>query len=247
MHVCTHALTIFGIIWAISNAEYYWLLISFLFFLYAGIIGVNISLHRYYAHRSFKTGPIRDIILLISSFMPLLGSPAAWGSIHSYHHKTSDTKNDPHCPKNSSWIKIWFTSWPRIKIPYSIFKRFVNDKKVYFLHKYYFTSVILYALVLLLIDWKLLVFVMAIPAVGCFHGASAIAVIPHLNTWGSYRNHSSSDNSRNSFIAWILSLGEGWHNNHHHNPRNYRSGEKWWELDHSAFIIKHFLMKDGKK
>jgi stearoyl-CoA desaturase (delta-9 desaturase) len=88
---------------------------------------------------------------------------------------------------------------------------------------------------------------MAIPAVGCFHGASVIAVIPHLNTWGSYRNHNSGDSSKNSAIAWIFSLGEGWHNNHHNNPRNYRSGEKWWELDHSAFIIKHFLMIPDKK
>jgi stearoyl-CoA desaturase (delta-9 desaturase) len=116
-----------------------------------------------------------------------------------------------------------------------------------FIHRNYFLLVVLYATVLLLIDWKLLVFVMAIPAVGCFHGASVIAVIPHLNTWGSYRNHNSGDSSKNSAIAWIFSLGEGWHNNHHNNPRNYRSGEKWWELDHSAFIIKHFLMIPDKK
>lgn len=247
MHVVTHLLTLFGMGWSIWSNEYAWLGLSFLVFLYAGIMGVNVSLHRYYSHRSFKTGPIRDWILLISSFLPLLGSPAAWGSVHVYHHITSDTDKDPHCPKNSNWFDVWFTRWPKIKIPLGVFKRFVRDPKMNFIHRNYFLLVVLYATVLLLIDWKLLVFVMAIPAVGCFHGASAIAVIPHLNTWGSYRNHNSGDSSKNSAIAWIFSLGEGWHNNHHNNPRNYRSGEKWWELDHSAFIIKHFLMIPDKK
>jgi fatty-acid desaturase len=244
LHSTTHLLSLFGAIWVLMTGNYQWLIPSLIMFLYAGIFGINISLHRYYSHRSFKTGKLRDLFLLFSSFFPMVGSPAMWSSLHVYHHIHSDTDKDPHSPNRSNKFKIWFALWPPVNIPLSIFRRFVKDKKMMFLHKHYFLLIACYALLLLAIDWRLLVFVFAIPAVGCFHGASAIAVIPHLTLWGSYRTHNTNDSSRNSIIAWIFSLGEGWHNNHHNSPRNYRSGEKWWEIDHSAFIIKHFFKTD---
>lgn len=241
LHVATHSLTLIGIFWLLFSQQWFWLLVSLGMFLYAGIMGVNIGLHRYYSHRSFKTGPLRDWFILISTFFPMLGSPAAWGSIHVFHHAHSDGPKDPHSPKNAGIVGSWFTLWPEVKMPLSIFKRFMKEPKMKFLHKHYFDLVIAYVIVLALINPLLIIFLFAIPAVGCFHGASAIAVLPHLNTWGSYRTHTTRDNSRNSFVAWIFSLGEGWHNNHHNNSKSYRQGEQWWELDHSAFIIKYFL------
>lgn len=242
LHIFTHLLAIFGLTWGIYHEMYSWLLASFLIFLFVGIFGVNIALHRYFSHRSFKTGSWRHNFLIFCSFLPMLGSPVAWGAIHIFHHMNSDNDKDPHSPKNAGKFGSWFTIWPRIRIPLSIFKFLIKDKKVRWLHKNYFKLVIFYVLLLAIINPWLVVFVFAIPAVGCFHGAAAIAVIPHLKGLGGYRNHETTDNSHNNVLAWILSLGEGWHNNHHHNSKKYRHGEKWWEIDHSAFIIKHFFM-----
>jgi stearoyl-CoA desaturase (delta-9 desaturase) len=36
----------------------------------------------------------------------------------------------------------------------------------------------------------------------------------------------------------ILTLGEGWHNNHHHYPHCVRQGFKWWEFDPTYYAIK---------
>ena len=36
----------------------------------------------------------------------------------------------------------------------------------------------------------------------------------------------------------ILTLGEGWHNNHHHYPASARQGFYWWEFDVSYYILK---------
>jgi stearoyl-CoA desaturase (delta-9 desaturase) len=72
----------------------------------------------------------------------------------------------------------------------------------------------------------------------CFHGAQAIGVLPHI--WG-YRNHNVNDKSRNNWLASVLALGEGWHNNHHANPGRWWQGEKWWEFDPPAFMIKYFF------
>jgi hypothetical protein len=59
--------------------------------------------------------------------------------------------------------------------------------------------------------------------------------------------HNTSDESTNSWIGWILTGGEGWHNNHHHSPGNYRQGEKWWEWDPSADFIKLIKISDRQK
>jgi stearoyl-CoA desaturase (delta-9 desaturase) len=35
-----------------------------------------------------------------------------------------------------------------------------------------------------------------------------------------------------------LTLGEGWHNNHHHYPGTARQGFKWWEIDITFYVLK---------
>jgi stearoyl-CoA desaturase (delta-9 desaturase) len=241
LHLLTHGLALFGFFWLLRTGDLRWAGIAFIFFLYAGIFGVNIALHRYFAHHSFETNRAGYWLLLVSSILPMLGSPTAWGSIHRFHHTHSDSEVDPHNPNTIGVLRSWFTAWPDVTMPLSVFRSFNRDKNVAFLHRHFFTIAFSYAAILALIDWRLAVFVFAIPAVGCYHGAAAIAVIPHMTGWGGYKNHETEDNSHNNFIAWVFSLGEGWHNNHHAKPNNYRHGEKWWELDPSAFIIKHFL------
>lgn len=244
LHIIAHSLAAFGIYWAIKSHSFVWLWIAFGCFLYAGIFGVNIALHRYFSHNSFRTGKFGYWLLLMSSVLPLLGSPAAWGSIHRFHHANSDTDVDPHNPKTVGFFRSWFTAWPQTEMPLSIYRSLVKDRRVFFLDRHYFSIVFALTVVLTLIDWRLTVFALAIPAVGCFHGAAAIATIPHIKGLGGYRNHDSDDHSFNSPLAGVLSLGEGWHNNHHFRPGKYRHGEKWWEIDPSAFIIQHFLMKE---
>lgn len=241
LHATTHLCALFGVIWVFKTGEFQWLILSYVGYLYAGIVGVNVALHRYFSHASFRTSRIGYWVLLVSSVLPMLGSTVAWGSIHIHHHTHSDTDADPHNPSRNGNFKSWFTIWPNADIPLSIFRTLARDKRALWLHEHYFLVAGIYVLALALIDWRLVPFLFAIPAVGCFHGAAAIAVIPHTKRWGNYRTYETADRSENSFLASFLSLGEGWHNNHHHNPKNYRQGEKWWELDPAAFIIKNFL------
>ncbi|MFW6340356.1 MAG: fatty acid desaturase, partial [Wenzhouxiangella sp.] len=49
---------------------------------------------------------------------------------------------------------------------------------------------------------------------------------------------STDDDSRNNFWLAILTLGEGWHNNHHHYPGSARQGFYWWEIDLSFYLLK---------
>src|SRR4029079_13667372 len=52
------------------------------------------------------------------------------------------------------------------------------------------------------------------------------------------RRYDTTDQSKNCWWAAILTLGEGWHNNHHHYQSCARQGFKWWELDMSYYIIR---------
>lgn len=241
LHILNHIVGIAGVYYAIESNEYFWLILGFVCFLWTGIVGVNVALHRYYSHQSFKTGPLRERILLYSSVLTSLGSPAMWCSVHRLHHSTSDTDKDPHNPARGT-IKTWLGIWPRLSIPKRFISPFLKTKELKFVHNYYFSINFFILLILLLIDIKLAAFLYALPAIGCFHGAQAIGVLPHL--WG-YRRYEIKDKSHNNWLASILALGEGWHNNHHANPGRWWQGETWWEIDPPAFMIRHFFITDN--
>lgn len=239
LHILNHIVAITAIYLAVTSGQYWWFIIGLMFFLWTGIVGVNVALHRYYSHRSFQTTPFKEFILLLSSIPTSLGSPAMWCSVHRLHHSTSDTGKDPHNPTNGIF-KTWFVVWPKLSIPKRFMAPFLKTASLKFVHNNYFLINFAILGILLLIDIKLAGFVYALPAIGCFHGASAIGVLPHI--WG-YRRYETNDKSHNNWLASILALGEGWHNNHHANPGRWWQGETWWEIDPPAFMIKHVFME----
>lgn len=238
LHIANHSVTFAGLYWIVHTSSYEWLLLGLFAFLWTGIVGVNVALHRYYSHQSFKTTNIRERILLWSSIFTSLGSPAMWCSVHRMHHVHSDTEKDPHNPHLNGNLRTWFGIWPTMSISKRYLVPFLKTKELRFVHNNYFILNFVVLIVLLLIDIRLAAMLYALPAIGCFHGAQAIGVLPHI--WG-YRRYNTRDSSRNNWLASILALGEGWHNNHHANPGRWWQGEKWWELDPPAFMIKHFF------
>ena len=51
------------------------------------------------------------------------------------------------------------------------------------------------------------------------------------------REFETPDESRNQWIAALLSFGQGWHNNHHAFPRSAFAAVHWWQLDLSGYLI----------
>ena len=68
-----------------------------------------------------------------------------------------------------------------------------------------------------------------------WHQTWAVNSITHL--WG-YRNYSTDESSRNNFLVGYFSNGEGWHNNHHADPRAAKYGHRWWEIDTTYLTIR---------
>jgi stearoyl-CoA desaturase (delta-9 desaturase) len=48
----------------------------------------------------------------------------------------------------------------------------------------------------------------------------------------------TGDDSRNNWWLALLTLGEGWHNNHHHFQSSTRQGFLWWEVDITFYLLK---------
>jgi stearoyl-CoA desaturase (delta-9 desaturase) len=65
--------------------------------------------------------------------------------------------------------------------------------------------------------------------------ASLVNYVCHR--WG-YRSFVTKDQSRNNPIVAALTLGEGWHNNHHRYPRSARAGLGRWEIDPLYGLIR---------
>lgn len=236
LHCLNHLLVFYGLWLAVCNPlSTAWYLVAFTAFLFLGIVGVNIGYHRYFCHRSFTTSRAGDWILLVSTLPTCLGSPLAWCGIHRWHHANSDSQLDPHSPKYINGYRAWFMAWKPAVIPRQFVSDLIRDPRQKWIHKNYFRILFVIYLSLFLIDAKLVIFLIAVPAVGCFHGLGAVVSLCHLF---GYRNHITNDESKNNALASLLSLGEGWHNNHHHDSRLWRHGEKWWEFDPPAFVIQ---------
>lgn len=235
LQVINHLLALFGIFWMIYASEYHWLITIVLSWWFFGIFGINVGYHRLISHRSFKTHPLIEKILAVIGMINTLGSPLAWVAIHRQHHRGADTEIDPHSPYFVGKLNAWFGGWNLKALDYKLIKDIKRDPFYKFTHKYYLEFILFYCVVLLLINPWLVIYFYAIPACLSLHASSSIIVIAHIH---GYKTHDIKDQSRNSWIANLITMGEGWHNNHHAKPYAWSNWEKWWEWDIPSLIIR---------
>jgi stearoyl-CoA desaturase (delta-9 desaturase) len=222
------------------SIDYLWIGIAF--YIWFVLIGSAVGLHRYFSHRSFVTNKFWHYALGITGTLCTVGSIIGWAGLHRYHHVTSDTEMDPHDPRRIGLWNAWTYRWNPSRFTKKYIRMELQDPMIVFLHKNYFKVIIAYVVLLAVINPWLVVWCYCIPACGSYLGISAVTVIGHLH---GYKTHQiKDDQARNSWIASILSLGEGWHNNHHAHPYDRRQGHLPWELDPAAWIIENIIATD---
>jgi len=67
-----------------------------------------------------------------------------------------------------------------------------------------------------------------------YHGTFAINSLAHC--FGRQR-YVTGDDSRNNWLLALITLGEGWHNNHHYYQSSTRQGFRWWEIDITYYLL----------
>src|SRR4030095_8117604 len=83
--------------------------------------------------------------------------------------------------------------------------------------------------------WQMLIWGFFISTTALFHRTSCINSLAHV--FGGKR-YATGDDSRNSFLLSLITLGEGWHNNHHQHMGCTRQGFYWWEIDITFYVLK---------
>lgn len=235
MQIINHILGVIGLIYVFTTGQYDLLLMSLISYWIIGVLGINVGMHRLLSHRSFKTYPFIEKFLSFVAVLTTVGSPLAWVAIHRQHHRSADKAGDPHSPYLLGNWRAWFGFWNLKKLDVKLINDLRKNKFQKNLHKHYLAYVLLVNFVILLINPWYVIFLYCIPACLCLHSSSAIIVIAHRH---GYKTHKVNDESRNSWIANLITLGEGWHNNHHAKPYAWSNWEKWWEWDISSLVIR---------
>jgi stearoyl-CoA desaturase (Delta-9 desaturase) len=208
--------------------------------------------HRYFAHRSFKTSRLMQFLMGLSGAAAVQRGPLWWAAHHRHHHKTSDQPEDFHSPVQHSFL--WsHMGWVMGKSAFRTEEKQIPDLIKYpelrWLDRFdlavpvllgavmFFGGMALekYAPGLHTNAMQLLIWGFFVSTVVLFHGTVTINSLSHL--WGS-RRYQTKDDSRNNWFLAIITLGEGWHNNHHHFPGSARQGFFWWEYDVTFYVLK---------
>ena len=223
--------------------------------------GITIGYHRLLTHRSFKTVPWVERTLAILGMCCLEDSPARWVTVHRIHHAHSDEQPDPHSPlvtflwSHFGWLMVNNREAQSLNAIGTFSKDLLRDPFYMWIEKRPWALV---AIGLIQIP----VFFVAGAAIGWIGwgreaalplGASLvvwgvfvrIVAVWHI-TWSvnslchlfGYRSYESGEGSRNNWFVALLSVGEGWHNNHHEDPSSASVQHRWWEIDISYYEIR---------
>jgi stearoyl-CoA desaturase (delta-9 desaturase) len=218
----------FSILYAVFYNQLILLLVSFLIGKFiVSALSTQIALHRYFSHRSFETTPIKHKFLAWVSILAGQGSPVGWSAHHRHHHANADTELDTHSPRESKWLAagLWLMKSYEFYINVKKLRRvptdLLRDTTVRYIDDHYYKIWLGILLVSFIISWKFAVFIVLSPLAWGYINAAVITLGANIKLPGSYRNFDTPDNSYNNKWMQVYMLGEGLHNNHHHNPNKY--------------------------
>jgi stearoyl-CoA desaturase (delta-9 desaturase) len=202
------------------------------------MFGVTAGYHRYLSHRTFKTSRLFQAILALMGTLSLQKGNLWWAANHRDHHRYSDEKEDIHSPiqKGFWWSHIgWILSTDHEHTRWEKIKDFAKFPELVWLNTYWLgVYIAMCVIVLLTLGLQYLVWGCFIATLISMHITFSVNSLLHL--WGR-RTYKTADQSRNNYFLAILTLGEGFHNNHHYYPASAAQGFHWWQIDITYYIL----------
>lgn len=208
--------------------------------------------HRYFSHRAFRTSRWMQCIFAAIGGMAAQRGALWWAAHHRDHHRHADLPADLHSPSQHGFMQShagWFLSDRGYLHPKGRKLEWEDYPELRWLDRFDLLmptalAVGLFGLGELLrvvapslgtSGWQLFVWGFCISTVVLFHATVSINSLAHR--FGS-RRYNTRDDSRNNFWLALITLGEGWHNNHHHFPGSVRQGFYWWEVDITYYVLR---------
>lgn len=218
----------------------------------ARAFGVTAGFHRLLAHGSFRAGRVMQFILALLGALATQGGPLWWVSHHRNHHRYSDTPKDLHSPRQRGlWYSHMGWMWDKacFEATGTNVKELHRFPEIKALQRYYPWLVVGQALAFYLFGVllsryfpdlgtsgpQMLVWGFVISTVALWHATFMVNSVCHV--WGK-QAYESGDTSTNNPLVAFLTLGEGWHNNHHKFAYSARHGLEWWQVDPTWLGLK---------
>ena len=201
--------------------------------------------HRYFSHRAFSTSRAAQFAFALLAASSAQRGPLWWASHHRHHHVHSDGPEDPHSARRHGfwWSHLgWFLARGSFATRLERVPDLAAFPELRFLDRFdilapFLLGALLFGAGEVLAQaapqlgtngLQMLAWGFFVSTVALYHATFCINSLSHR--FGS-RRYDTGDESRNNVWLALLTLGEGWHNNHHHFPGAARQGFYWWELD----------------
>jgi stearoyl-CoA desaturase (delta-9 desaturase) len=208
--------------------------------------------HRYFSHKSFKASRAMQFAFGVLGASAVQRGPLWWAAHHRNHHRHADTQADVHSPVTKSFFVShmgWFLTPRGFPTDHAVIPDLMRYPELRWLDRFDLLVPVALAVGLFALGWileihapglgtdrwQLLVWGFFVSTVVLFHVSVSINSLAHR--WGT-RRYATSDNSRNNALLALVTLGEGWHNNHHHYPGSARQGFHWWEIDITYYGLR---------
>lgn len=210
--------------------------------------------HRYFSHKTFSTSRPMQFLFALAGASAAQRGALWWAYQHRHHHQHSDADTDAHSPRQHGfwWAHVgWITSARNFPTDYSRVKDLAKFPELVFLNRFDSLVPVLLAAGLFglgellqsqfpalgVTGGQLLVWGFFISTTLLINATSSINSLAHLI---GKKRYDTGDDSRNSLFLALITLGEGWHNNHHRYMSSTRQGFYWWEIDISFYLLKMF-------
>ena len=207
--------------------------------------------HRYFSHRSFSTSRFMQFLMAAAGNSSVQRGPLWWAAHHRHHHRTSDQPEDHHSPRQQGfwWAHVgWVSSKANFRTNLKLVPDLAKFPELVFLDRFDTTIPFLLAMSCLGLGWglnfiwpelgtsavQMFIWGFCISTVAVAHGTFTVNSLTHLIGRQVYP---SKDDSRNSLLIALITLGEGWHNNHHYYQSSVRQGFRWWQIDITYYLL----------
>ena len=215
------------------------------------MFGITAGFHRYFAHKSYRTGRVFQFVLAWIGGCAAQKGVLWWAAHHRHHHAHSDTGADVHSPVTGGfwWSHCgWFLCNEFDKTQYRLIPDLLSFPELRFLNRRHGVPPTVMALSLYWLGAALerfapslhtngaqmLIWGFFVSTVAVYHCTFSVNSLAHI--FGT-RRFETRDHSRNNWWLAIVTMGEGWHNNHHYSPSRERQGIMWWEVDVAHYCI----------
>ena len=203
------------------------------------IFFVTAGYHRYFSHKTYKTSRFVQFLLAFCAQTTAQKGALWWAAHHRGHHRFADKPGDPHSPRlhGLAYAHVgWILDGRNDETEVDRIEDLTRYPELVWLNKYCHVPVVVFAVVLFLAGgWFALLWGFFVSTVMTWHGTFTINSLTHI--FGQPR-FKCRDDSKNSWLLAILTLGEGWHNNHHFFEGSARQGFLWWEYDITYYVLR---------